>query len=93
MDNVYAIASPATGDPNPNPNPDERPSTIGEVVLGDGDTTNINFSSEPGVEYDVEHSTDLIEWTVVDSVTADSASTSISVANDGPVAFYRVVKK
>ena len=45
------------------------------------------------MEYDVEHSTDLIEWTVVDSVTADSASTSISVANDGPVAFYRVVKK
>ena len=92
MDAVYAIASPATGGPV-DPEPTGRPSTIGEVVVGAGDTTSISFSSEAGAEYDVERSTDLIGWAVVDSVTADSATTSISVANDGPVAFYRVVKK
>ncbi len=94
MDAVYANVTRATGGGGGNPGGGgDRPSSIGEVVLGAGDTTSLSFSSEAGVEYDVERSTDLIEWTRVDGVTADSAATSISVGNEGPVAFYRVLKK
>ena len=95
VDAVYANVSPATGGGGGGGGGGDRPSAIGEVVAEAGGMTSLTFSSEAGVAYDVERSVDLIDWSVVASPAGADGTTStmVSVGNDGPIAFYRVVKK
>ncbi|MDB2327019.1 hypothetical protein N9V94_00485 [bacterium] len=71
----------------------DRPSGISDVVKADGAGGAISFNFPAGTTYDVEFSTDLIEWSVIATGITGSYTEADADLNGAPSGYYRGVAK
>jgi hypothetical protein len=64
-----------------------------QPVTKDGDTLTIVASATDGISYDLEGTTDFVNWTTVRTATAINSSVTFTDAAAGQMLFYRVVAR